>query len=110
GRGTQGATYLITTQTVLQTPEQVTVIQTWETSEAWWQRSGRRSSVQSEVNRYCGALPVGDCGEQAMDGLRRRVSHGWLTEPGSSLQPAGRSFRRRTSTQSPSRNIPPSQS
>src|SRR5690606_21964793 len=29
----------------------------------------------------------GDCGKQRMDALRRRVSHGWLTEPKSSPRP-----------------------
>src|SRR5690606_32403031 len=29
----------------------------------------------------------GGCGKQRMDALRRRVSHGWLTEPGSNPRP-----------------------
>src|SRR5690606_33913676 len=30
---------------------------------------------------------AGGCGKQRMDALRRRVSHGWLTEPRSNLWP-----------------------
>src|SRR5690606_16753599 len=56
----------------------------------------------ASIARFFEAAPVtgpwssrgGDCGEQRMDALRRRVSHGWLTEPRSNPRP-GTAPRRR---------------
>src|SRR5690606_1443629 len=36
----------------------------------------------------------GGCGKQRMDALRRRVSHGWLNEPGSNPRPGTAPSRR----------------
>src|SRR5690606_20694366 len=36
----------------------------------------------------------GGCGKQRMDALRRRVSHGWLTEPGSNPRTGTASIRK----------------